>query len=144
MTVGSHVHGAEQPGVLRALAGRAPWLWALPVLAVVAAVALDPDRDGPTLCPFALCTGMACPGCGLTRAAGWLVRGDLGAAVAAHPLVFVVAAWAAGSWGVMAARARGRRLEVNRRAVDIGLAVTAGIFVATWIVRMAVGALPPV
>ena len=51
-------------------------------LAVFGVFALVPMvEDGPTICPFALTTGMACPGCGMTRAAAQLLRGDLGAAM---------------------------------------------------------------
>ena len=37
-------------------------------------------------CPWAALLGLPCPGCGLTRAAGLLLRGDLRGAVQLHPL----------------------------------------------------------
>lgn len=46
--------------------------------------------DTPVLCPFRLCTGYACPGCGLTRSALAVVRGDLETAWRYHPFVFVL------------------------------------------------------
>jgi hypothetical protein len=46
---------------------------------------------GPPVCPTALFLGIPCPGCGLTRATLALMRGDVGAAVRLHPLVFVLA-----------------------------------------------------
>ena len=40
-------------------------------------VGLVDPRGGPTICPFKLATGHDCPGCGGTRAAHDLMRGDL-------------------------------------------------------------------
>jgi hypothetical protein len=37
-------------------------------------------------CPWAALLGLPCPGCGLTRAAGLLLRGDLRGALQLHPL----------------------------------------------------------
>ena len=45
---------------------------------------------GPPMCPTALFLGIPCPGCGLTRATLALLRGDFGAALHFHPLVFVL------------------------------------------------------
>ncbi len=55
---------------------------------------------GPPFCPTALFLGIPCPGCGLTRATFALLRGDVGAALRFHPLVFVLTplfAWALAS-----------------------------------------------
>ena len=41
-----------------------------------------------TICPMQLLFGLPCPGCGLTRAAFLLLRGDLPAAFAMHPFLF--------------------------------------------------------
>ncbi len=49
-----------------------------------------------TICPTAGLTGYPCPGCGLTRAALAVVRGDFATALAFHPLVFVVGPAAVG------------------------------------------------
>jgi len=43
-------------------------------------------------CPFHHLTGLQCPGCGMTRAACWLVRGDVDVAVSYHPFVLLIAA----------------------------------------------------
>lgn len=118
------------------------------LLALPAAIALvwlvRPGNTGPTLCPFALVTGTACPGCGLTRAAGSLVRADLGAALAFHPLVIAVALWAGTAWAVAAVRATGREVRLSPSLVNRLLVLTAVLFVVVWLARMATGTLPSV
>lgn len=42
------------------------------------------------LCVLRLFTGLPCPGCGLTRAAAALLRGDLSASLHYHPLLGLV------------------------------------------------------
>ncbi len=67
---------------------------------------VDP-RGGPTICPFKLATGLDCPGCGGTRAAHDLMRGNLvGAldhnvlAVLAFPFIlWGVFTWLTGAFG---------------------------------------------
>ena len=51
------------------------------------------------MCPTALFFGIPCPGCGLTRATLALLRGDVGAALHFHPLVFVLTPLAAYALG---------------------------------------------
>jgi len=48
------------------------------------------DDNGTVLCPFRRCTGVTCPGCGLTRATGALARGNLASAHSHHPLVLPI------------------------------------------------------
>jgi hypothetical protein len=52
-------------------------------LAALLAVAAHFDL---VLCPWAALFGWPCPGCGLTRAAGLLLHGELRAALTLHPL----------------------------------------------------------
>lgn len=63
-------------------------LGALPALAGAAAIVTAASL--PVLCPFRLCTGHACPGCGLSRSIGALVRGDVALSWRYHPLAIVV------------------------------------------------------
>lgn len=119
-----------------------PWV-ALPIVGL-AGLATFPIGTAPTMCPFALVTGTACPGCGLTRAAAALVQGDIGAAMALHPLVLLVAIWALGWWVSGVARRRGRGSSLDGVLVNRLLIATGVVFVLTWVVRLATGSLPPV
>lgn len=119
-----------------------PWL-ALPA-AATAGLAVVPITSGPTLCPFALITGTACPGCGLTRAAASLARGDLASALTLHPLILLVALWALGWWVTGFVRRRGREVRLDPGLVNRLLVASGVAFIALWLVRLGTGTLPPV
>ena len=55
------------------------------------AYGLAPTDDGQVTCLLRLHAGQACPGCGMSRAVGSLVHGDLGRAFAYHPGVLLLA-----------------------------------------------------
>lgn len=57
--------------------------------ALAAIYHLDPASTDVILCPYRLLTGWACPGCGLTRAAHYVLHADLSTAFAYNPLAFV-------------------------------------------------------
>jgi len=80
------------------------------VLAGAAYLALaDPSQGGwYPACPFHAVTGWWCPGCGMTRAAGALVRGHIGAAVSYNLLAIVVVPMALYGWLSWMGRAAGR------------------------------------
>jgi len=114
-------------------------------LAVIGVLAVAPIvEDGPTICPFALTTGMACPGCGMTRAAAQLFRGDIGAAVTMHPLVPAIALLALGGWIWFWLRRTGRVQPMSSRVLNGILISTLIALVAVWIARLAMGGLPDV
>jgi hypothetical protein len=115
-----------------------------PLAAIGIMVAAPAMEDGPTVCPFALCTGMACPGCGMTRAAGQLLRGDVGAALTYHPLIPAVALLATGGWVWFVLRKTGRVRPFNSRLLNAILITTLVALVTVWIGRLATGTLPPV
>ncbi|HUG08314.1 MAG TPA: DUF2752 domain-containing protein [Acidimicrobiia bacterium] len=101
-------------------------------------------EDGPTVCPFALATGMACPGCGMTRAAGQLLRGDFAAAIAYHPLVPAVALLATVGWAWFVLRRTGQVQPMSNRMLNGVLMVLLIALIAVWVTRLATGSLPPV
>jgi Protein of unknown function (DUF2752) len=73
--------------------------WTRPTAALAAAVlatslcvlyAVDPTlRMITPPCPYLTLTGLACPGCGLTRATHFLLHGDVAQAFAYNPWAFV-------------------------------------------------------
>jgi len=95
---------------------------------------------GPDLCLFHLATGLACPACGMTRAAAALARGDLAASFRLHPLFVLVAAELALAWLLWGRSLLGRPLP--RRALGIAALSTAALLVAVWAFRLAAGTLP--
>jgi hypothetical protein len=120
------------------------WLAIAPAAVLGLMTMASPSDDGPTICPVALLTGVACPGCGMSRAIAWIFRGDLERSVGYHPLAPLVA-----MIGVIAVVwALGRRLRGWRRpstaVLNSGLVVLAALLMAVWIARLASGTLPPV
>lgn len=114
-------------------------------LAVIVALILAPAaEEGPTICPIALCTGTACPGCGMTRAASRLIRGDLGTALNFHPLIPLIALLAIAGWAWFVLVRAGKVGAPHRGLVNGMLVVTAIALVAVWIARLVMGTLPAV
>ena len=60
-------------------------------------------------CPFLAATGHPCPFCGLTTAMALTLRGEPGAALAAHPLGPAVVVLAVGLLGAAAWRRAGKK-----------------------------------
>jgi hypothetical protein len=112
----------------------------LPV-AAVALAAWDPAQNGgPPLCPFRACTGIACPGCGVTRAAGALLRGRWGDAVHLQPLMPLFALQVVAVW--LAVVLRGRALpEPPAWVIPVVLALNGLALIAVWVVRLGTGSL---
>ncbi|MEM9131490.1 MAG: DUF2752 domain-containing protein [Actinomycetota bacterium] len=108
--------------------------------AFVTAGVLSSSDDGIVLCPFRRCTGGYCPGCGLTRASGRLLRGDLVGSWQQHPYIIVgvlqavvfTALWATGSrlWA-----------PIRRRITPIVVA-NVTLLLAIWVARLATGSIP--
>ncbi len=101
-------------------------------------VALTATRWGLDLCVFHRLTHLPCPGCGMTRAVLALLRGEVRAALAYHPLspllVAVVGAW----WvnNLLAASGRARLFRAPAHAGQlawVGIAVVLGV----WLARLA-------
>lgn len=123
----------------------AGWLaWGVPAGFVAAAgVAAAGTPSGPVLCPWRSITGTPCPGCGTTRAAASLLRGDLAVSWDHHPLVLLLAVQAV----VLAALVLlppPRRLAPPLVAAGVRplAAVDVVLAVALWLFRLATGATP--
>ncbi len=102
-----------------------------------------PEQAGstPGVCFVRTCTGTACPGCGLTRAVAYLLRGDLAAMWAMHPLApLFVADAAAIVFLVWAARRGWFSLRPTHAAVWAGIHVP--LLLGVWVIRLSLGALP--
>jgi len=119
-------------------------LMVAPLLAV-GFLAMGPTTDdGPTVCPFALTTGVACPGCGMTRAAGYLLRGDLSSALRYHPLVILIAVQALAGWGWWMLR-RSETVRPMSTKVSNAILIGTGVsLLVVWLLRLWAGSLPPV
>ncbi len=91
----------------------------------------------PTLCPFRICTGHACPLCGMTRSAGAFVQGNFVEAFRFHPLTLLV-----GAQLVLLAvfqLVTGRRPRSS--AIRPAVLATSAVVVAVWLARWQTGAL---
>lgn len=99
---------------------------------VVALYAVDPTRHMLTPpCPYLTLTGLACPGCGLTRAVHFLLHGDVSLAFAYNPWAFVGAP-AMAAFVLLPSVAD----EVRTLRVRTGISwIMLGVTVAFWIWR---------
>ena len=123
---------------------RARALYASPFVVALFLTMWSPTDDGPTVCPFAFATGTACPGCGMTRAMGFLARGDFSSALKLHPLVMLVAIQGVVGWAWLVLRKSDRVKPMPTRLVNAILIGTAFSLLAVWVLRAVAGTLPPV
>jgi hypothetical protein len=119
-------------------------IFAAPLAVIGLLATIRPGDDGVTVCPFALFTGMACPGCGMTRAASYLIRGDISTALGYHPLVPLIAILSLGGWAWYLLRRSGRVQPLPTRWVNTVLIVTGIMLLGVWAARLLSGTLPPV
>ena len=137
--------GSEAPP-LRLVAREGPPLGlifgAIGALGAVAVGLLHLDRMKLSLCYVKALTGLPCPTCGSTRAAGRLFELDLAGAFAMNPLATLAAcaivAWALGDL-VLLPRRRALGIEIAPRT---GTALRVGVVVAVvlnWAYLLAAG-----
>ena len=139
---------ADQPsrvaGPMRMIRSlKAPIIGGMAVGALFVPTVVAPRREGLVLCPFRLATGLWCPGCGMTRAAGWLAHGDFAAAWRLHPWIFPLAAQALLLGLVFLVLSRHHqhfRLHVTRLFPPV-LAANGVALLVVWIIRLRTGAL---
>jgi hypothetical protein len=102
----------------------------------------DPARrGGPPLCPYRALTGHSCPGCGLTRSAGSLLRGRWHEAVTLHPLAPVLVAQVVLACVAFVVLGRGLRSRVPSWSLAVLLGANAVALLAVWAVRSSTGRL---
>ena len=119
------------------------WVAAGAAGALLAPTLINPHGTGPVLCPLRRVTGVWCPGCGLTRAAGWLVHADWTAAWKLHPWVFALALQVLVGAAVFAA-AGPKRSSIVRDQRTITAMITAKSLglLALWTYRLTWGSFP--
>lgn len=124
------------------------WVIASPVrVAVIAAAAVlavdaGGTDDGAGVCIFRRASGAYCPGCGLTRSARHLTRGQVGAAWNDHPWLVLVAVQAVLAGVVYAAATRARAHLRRPRNIAIVASINGALLLVVWIVRLADGSIP--
>lgn len=99
------------------------------------------SEDGPVLCPFRRCTGGYCPGCGMTRSGGRLLRGDLAGSWEHHPFLVLAATQLAvlGALFTIGTSTVRRRLKSWWRPIAYA---NIGLIFAIWLARLVEGAIP--
>ena len=117
------------------------------VVAALAAVGLRlwtiPEEAGgsPGICVVRTCTGTACPGCGLTRAVAYLLRGDLAAMWAMHPLAPLFVADAIAILALVWAARRGW-FALRPTHVALWAGTHVPLLIGVWGIRGLLGTLP--
>jgi hypothetical protein len=136
-----HVTTSPSPTGFRWLVA-SPVRIALLVVAAVLAVDAGGTDDGPGVCVFRRCTGGYCPGCGMTRSARHLTRGQVGAAWQDHPFLVLAAAQAivaGAAYGLL--RRLGTTVNWNRVLAVLGI-VNVVLITGIWIARLVDGSIP--
>jgi hypothetical protein len=104
---------------------------------LLAAGVANPARPFPVdLCGWKWLTGLACPGCGLTRAVCHAVQGEWAASVAVHPAGPLVVVGLAGAcaWMVLeVVTNRPWQRAIWQRAWQVGLWSGATISIGAWL-----------
>ena len=93
-------------------------------------------------CIFRVTLGIPCPGCGMTRAASYLLHGDVATSLRLHPFALLMAFEAALLWVVAGLRIhRGLPIRLPRR-IDGWALGHVTVLVALWLGRLASGTAP--
>ncbi|MCP4223750.1 MAG: DUF2752 domain-containing protein [Actinomycetia bacterium] len=107
---------------------------------LVAGITASND-DGLILCPLRRCSGGYCPGCGLTRSSGQLLRGDLAGSWRHHPFILLALAQLSVLAVTYGALPETRRAQL-RGMTNRMLMANGALLVAIWAARMASGSIP--
>jgi len=108
------------------------------LVALGVALALLANRfESPAICPFRATTGLPCPTCGLVRAAGAILRGNIGAALLLNPFdaIFLLVAVPAAALVLAANRLFGIAIRTDITAVEkrLFLSVAVTLLAANWV-----------
>lgn len=123
---------------------RSVWLSpALVGLSLIAIALAGPVGEEIGICPYRNLFGVACPGCGMSRATAHLLDGNVGAAMTYHPLVPLFVAQAIVGSALWIGHKRGWWTVSRRTVVVIGV-VNIVLLSGVWIARAATGTLPPI
>lgn len=109
-------------------------------LGAVAALAVGSSAvdELPVLCLFRRCTGGYCPGCGGSRAAVALLRGDVAGSWAHHPWVLLLVLQAVAFTGAIMAG----KVHFTPRVRHRLLIGNLGLGLAIWTIRLAFELIP--
>jgi hypothetical protein len=105
--------------------------------------AWTPEGDpAHAVCALRRIAHVGCATCGLTRALGALARGDLGAALAFHPMALVLAGELAVAWGAAGLALARRTRILDQRWIPWAFAANATAFLLVWVARLVTGTIP--
>jgi len=120
------------------LMGFAPLAGIVTVLAAIPALGAD---DGPVMCLSRQHTDVACPSCGMTRGVASLVRGDLAASWAMHPMAIILVIQALIAGLVLGFDVGNARSTWFKWIPAVGVANVIAL-IMVWILRYNLGTLP--
>ena len=129
------VRQTERPGRLGTWA-----FWLAPVALVILFLSWEPGDDGTVICPTRRLCGVWCPGCGMTRAVGHLVRGDWNRSLTYHPLAPAVLVQVVLGWLVFAGVRLGLWARPKRSLINLVLVLNVIALVVVWAYRFNAGA----
>lgn len=119
--------------------------WVVPAMAMAglfAAAATGPMSSEIGLCPYRNLFGVSCPGCGLSRGSAALLQGDVGSALAFHPLAPLALAQIVAGAVLWFGHKRGW-WTVRSRSIAIIGSINVVLLLGVWAIRAVTGTLPP-
>lgn len=112
---------------------------ALLAAATVLAFQLAPTSNGQVTCLLRLHADQACPVCGMSRATGRLLHGDLAGAIAYHPFVLAMFAQMIG-FAAWRFRWGNRPMEPRHQLRLVwSVSINMVLLVVVWLVRIRTG-----
>ncbi|MFK7916652.1 MAG: DUF2752 domain-containing protein [Ilumatobacter sp.] len=139
---GTPGHRGLSPGALLTWVISSPLRVGVVAAAAVLAVDAGGSDDGAGVCLFRRSSGGYCPGCGLTRSARHLTRGEVALAWQDHPWLLLVTLQVAVA-GLFYAVFERTRVHVRRPRNLAILASLNGVLLLTiWAIRLVDGSIP--